>query len=290
MDNRPPSRQIEEAILNHPVFEDEGEHSGPHSPDPNGRHTSVFARSFNRSVSELALCGNIGTARPRSNSLQDDRCLKSPSHEPTLRDHIAMRSLPIPRGTPLSFGGLASGNPLNVGASPFIPSPVMMTPPNEPSEDAATTISPPSPGPSLTTKLTRETGSPSLRLERVDSALSASSCSTPSTVKPDVEQANLTKKPRQPTKPEFTKGERRAVETVINVLLERKGKGQARVNPKHLPNLILAKDKTIYRSVGNRGNRFWKLINLGIQMGWLEVGPENTWIDVGKGWTEEGLT
>jgi len=41
------------------------------------------------------------------------------------------------------------------------------------------------------------------------------------------------------------------------------------------------------RGVGNRGNRFWKLIHLGVQMGWLKAGSENSWIGVGEEWTEE---
>jgi hypothetical protein len=289
VDNRPPSREIEEAILNCPVFEDAEQQCGPRAFDSSGRSVSLLTRPFNRSVSELALCGNFGTVRPRSNSLQDDRCLKSPSYELTLGDHIRMRSLPIPRGTPpLSFGGLGLGNRLNVEASPFIPSPDTMTPPNEPSEDATTTITPLTPDPCPTVEPAEETRPPAPGLERRDSAFSTSSvCSTPSTVKPVVAQAAITKRSWPPAEREFTKGERRAVETVINVLLDRKSKGEARVNPRHLPNLILAKDKNVYKGVGSRGNRFWKLINLGVQMGWLEAGPEDAWVDVGKGWADE---
>lgn len=94
-------------------------------------------------------------------------------------------------------------------------------------------------------------------------------------------------KPGPSSKQGFTKAERRAVETVINVLLEMKSKGEVRASPGNLPQLILAKDRTVYRGVGNRANRFWKLIELGVQMGWLETGPENAWIDVGMGWTED---
>jgi hypothetical protein len=85
----------------------------------------------------------------------------------------------------------------------------------------------------------------------------------------------------------FTRAERRAVETVINVLLEMKSKGEGRVSTKILPPLILAKDRAIYRGVGSRGNRFWKLVELGVKMGWLEAGPGNAWIDIGKGWADE---
>ena len=91
----------------------------------------------------------------------------------------------------------------------------------------------------------------------------------------------------QPSKQEFTGAERRAVETVINVLLEMKSKGEARAGPGNLPQLLLAKNRGVYRNVGYRANRFWKLISLGVQMGWLEVGPKNSWIDVGMGWTED---
>ena len=108
-------------------------------------------------------------------------------------------------------------------------------------------------------------------------------CSTASTVGPET--------PVTTTKPGlrqgFTRAERRAVETVINVLLEMKSKGEERARPEKLPALILAKDRAVYRRVGNRANRFWRLIELGVQMDWLETGPENTWIDVGKGWAEE---
>ena len=63
------------------------------------------------------------------------------------------------------------------------------------------------------------------------------------------------------------------------------------MSSKYLPLLLSAKDKHLYRGTGSRGNRFWKLIDLGVQMGWLETGPENAWVAVGKGWTEEsGLT
>jgi len=74
---------------------------------------------------------------------------------------------------------------------------------------------------------------------------------------------------------------------VINVLLEMKSKGEPRADPGYLPQLLLAKNRGVYRNVGHRGNRFWKLISLGVQMGWLETGPENSWIDVGMGWTED---
>lgn len=74
---------------------------------------------------------------------------------------------------------------------------------------------------------------------------------------------------------------------MINVLLGLKSKGQARVSPRNLAPLLLAKDRTVYRGVGGRGNRFWKLVDLGIQMGWLEAGPGKAWIDIGKGWAEE---
>ena len=74
---------------------------------------------------------------------------------------------------------------------------------------------------------------------------------------------------------------------MINVLLEMKSRGEERAKPEKLPALILAKNRGVYRRVGSRANRFWKLIDLGVQMGWLETGPGNTWIDVGKGWAEE---
>lgn len=73
---------------------------------------------------------------------------------------------------------------------------------------------------------------------------------------------------------------------MINVLLEMKSKGVARVSSRNLPPLILGKDRMVYKGAGGRGNKFWKLIDLGVQMEWLEAGPGNTWIDVGKGWTE----
>jgi len=66
-----------------------------------------------------------------------------------------------------------------------------------------------------------------------------------------------------------------------------KSKGEVRASPVKLPPLILAKDRMVYRNVGSRGDRFWRLINLGVQMGWLEARPENAWIDVGKRWAEE---
>lgn len=99
--------------------------------------------------------------------------------------------------------------------------------------------------------------------------------------------AAVTLRSGPPAKLIFTKAERRAVETVINVLLEVKSKGEAHVSSRRLPNLILTKDKMVYKGVGNRGNRFWKLIDLGVEMEWLEVGPENAWVDIGKGWTED---
>lgn len=274
--------------MNYPVSEHVEEQSGPRSFDSNGRCISLLTGPFNRSVSELALRGDTGTVRPRANSLQDDRRFKSPSREPTLADHIATRSLPIPRTMPFLFGGLELGKPLNVEASPFIPSPGMTTPPSERSDDVTTTISCPSPDLSLATRPAEESPSPPLRFGRRGSVSSTSSiCSTPSTVKPDVAPATVTAASEPPTKHRFTKAERRAVETVINVLLETKSKGDTRVSSRSLPRLILVKDRSVYKGVGSRGNRYRKLIDLGVQMGWLEVGPENAWVDVGKGWSEE---
>jgi len=114
----------------------------------------------------------------------------------------------------------------------------------------------------------------------------SSNTSTTSTVRPVV-PVTTTVKSGPSSKDVFTGAERRAVETVINVLLEMKSKGEARAGPGNLPQLVLAKNRGVYRNVGYRANRFWKLIGLGVQMGWLEVGPENSWIDVGMGWTED---
>ncbi|KAF9648513.1 hypothetical protein BDM02DRAFT_2240744 [Thelephora ganbajun] len=287
MDDCPPSRQIEEAILTHPVVKDVEQKSGPRSFDAMGRSIDLLIRPFNRSVSELALGGNAGGVRPRANSLQDDRRLKSPSGNPPSEDPIIVRSLPIPDITPPSFGGLGSGKLLNVEAPPFIPPPGLKTPPTKASEDTTTTVSPPAPDPSPTVGLVEEPRSPSLYPEERDStSLASSVSSTTSTVKPVVSVITAAKS-GPPTKQRFSKAERRAVETVINILLEMRSKGETHVSPGILPPLILARDRTIYRGVGSRANRFWKLIDLGVQMGWLEAGPEKAWIDVGKGWTEE---
>lgn len=262
--------------MDSPVVEDAEEPFGPRSFDSSGRLISLLNRPFNRSVSEPALRRNPSIVRPRTNSLQDDWRTESPSRKLTLEDHIIMRSLPLPHPPPLSFGGFEFWQPFDVEARPFIPSLDMTIPP----EDAASRFTP-------TTKPAEGTLPPPVRLETWGPAsLTPSSWSTPSTVNAVVAPATTTTKSEPPTQRGFTKAERRAVETVINVLLEMKGKGEARVSIKSLPHLILAKDRTVYKGVGSRGNRFQKLIDLGIQMGWLETGPENAWIDVGKGWTE----
>jgi len=286
-DDRPPSRQIEEAILTRPVVEDAEGRSGPRSFDSRGRCIDLLIRPLNRSVSELALGGNAGGVRPRANSLQDERRLRSPFGNPLLEDPIATKSLPTPGTTP-PFGGFASGRPLNVEAPPFIPPPGLETPPTKPLEDTTTTtISPSAPDHSHTAEPVEQTRSPFFHPEGRDSTpLSSPASSASSTVKPMASIITATK-PGPPSKQGFTRAERRAVETVINVLLEMKSKGEARASPVKLPPLILAKDRTVYRNVGSRGNRFWRLIDLGVQMGWLEAGPENAWVDVGKGWTEE---
>src|SRR5258707_9487227 len=77
--------------------------------------------------------------------------------------------------------------------------------------------------------------------------------SAASTVKPVV-PVTTTVKPGPSSKRGFTGAERRAVEVVINVLLEMKSKGEARAGPGNLPQLVLAKDRTVYRGVGNRAN------------------------------------
>lgn len=274
--------------MNRPVVEDAEEQPGPRSFDSQGRSIDLLTRPFNRSVSELALGMGTGAARPRANSLQDDRRLKSPSDNLTLEDHILLRSLPTPTVTPTVVEGQASGKPLNVEAPPFIPSP-SNSPPNEPTEDFAMTVSSPPPDPSPTEEPVQGTRSPSPQLERRDSISSACSASSASsTVKPApvVVPVTTTTKLGPPTKQRFTKAERRAVETVINVLLEMKSRGESRANSKNLPPLILAKDRMVYKNAGSRGNKFWKLIDLGVRMGWLEAGPGNAWIDVGKGWAE----
>ena len=283
IDDRPPSRQIEEAILTHPVVEDAEEIPGPPCFDSRGKRIDLLTRPFNRSVSEMVLGGNAGVTRPRANSLQDGRRLKPPSENLTLEGPVSMRSLPTPTIPPLSFGELAPGKPLNVEAPPFIPVPGWETPPTEPSEDTTTTTSPPAPDPSPTVEPAEETPSPSFSLQGRGSTTSVSS--TP-TVKPE-SPVITPMKSGPPSRLGFTRAERRAVETVINVLLEMKSKGEAHAGAAKLAPLILAKDRGVYRRVGNRANKFWKLITLGVQMGWLEAGPENAWIDVGEGWTEE---
>ena len=263
VDGRPPSYQLEE--------EDAEESSGPRSFDSTGRPISLLNKPLNRSASEPTLGGNPKAVRPRANSLQDDRRPNSLSRKLTLTDHILMRSLPTPRTTPPSLWGLESGKSWNIGASPFIPS-LGMTPPSEPSE---TTILPPI-GPAGGTR------QPFFRFER-----RGSDSPTSSTAEPVVAPAPLAMESGLSTQPRFTQAERRAVETVINVLLEMRSRGKAPVSSRSLPHLILARDRMIYKGVGSRGNRFWKLINLGVQMGWLEAGPETAWIDVGKGWSGE---
>ena len=186
-----------------------------------------------------------------------------------------MRSLPVPSTPPPSFERLGSGKPLNVEAPPFIPPPGLKTPPTMPSEGVTTTTTPPTQDPRSIVE------PPSPHLVGRDST-----SSTSSTVKL-VMPVTTTTGTGLPSKQGFTRAERRAVETVINVLLEMKGKGDARASPGSLPHLILAKDRTVYKNAGNRANRFWRLIGLGIKMGWLESGPGNAWIDVGKGWTED---
>lgn len=286
MDNRPPSRQIEEAILTHPMVEDVEDIPGPPCFDSRGRRIDLLIRPLNRSISELAPGGSAGGVRLRANSLQDDRRLKSPSEDLTIEGPVPIRSWPTPNVTLPSFARLVSVKPLNVEAPPFVPTPGLKTPPAEPSEDTTTT-SPLTLDPEPTVESVEESRSPSLHLEERDpTSLVSSISSTASTVKP-AEPVTTIMKSAPPSKQGFTKAERRAVETVINVLLEMKGKGEARASPAKLPPLVLAKDRAVYKHVGNRANRFWKLIDLGVQMGWLEAGPGNTWIDIGKGWTEE---
>ena len=199
-----------------------------------------------------------------------------------------MRSLPTPTVTPTVVEGQELGKPLNVKAPPFIPSP-SSSPPNEPTEDFATTASSPLSDPSSTEESDQGTRSPSPQLERRHSISSICSVSfAHSTIKPTpaVVPVATTTRPGPPTKQRFTKTEWRAVETVINVLLEMKSRGEPRANSKNLFPLILAKDRMVYKNAGSRGNKFWKLIDLGVRMGWLEAGPGNAWIDVGKGWAE----
>ena len=279
-DNRPLSRQIEEAILTRPAAEDAEERSGGRCFDPGSRHADPLIRLLNRSVSELALCGNA-VGRPRANSLQDGRRLKSPSGNLNLEDPVALRSLPAPAIIPPSLGELASGKPLNVEAPPFIPPPGLESPPTKPSKDVTRTTSPPAPDSSPVMEPIEKTRPLTPHLEEGD--LTSSISSTSSTVKPLVSVIAATK-PGLPPKPGFTKAERRAVETVINVLLDMKSQGEARATPGGLPALLLVKDRSIYRGVGSRGNRFWRLINLGVQMGWLETGPGDAWIDIGMEW------
>ena len=284
MDDRPPSRQIEEAILTRPVVEDVEEFSGPPCFDSRGERIDLLTRPFKRSVSELILGGNTGGVRPRANSLQNDRQLRSPPRNPSLGGPVGTRSLPTPGTMSPSFGELASGKSLNVEAPPFIPTSGSNTPPTMPSEDATTT-SPPTQDHSPPVEPVEEARLSPLHLEGRDT-ISLSSSASSITVKPTT-PVITTAKLWLPSKLGYTRNERRAVETVINVLLELKSKGEARGNPTKLPPLILAKDRTVYKRVGNRANRFWKLIILGVQMGWLEVGPDNSWIDVGNGWSEE---
>lgn len=280
MDGRPPSRQIEEAVLTRSVVEDAEEDSGPPCFDSRGERIDLLTRPFNRSVSELALGGNPGGVRPRANSLQDDRRLRSPPRNLSLDGPILMKSLPTLGTTPPPFEELASGKPLNVEAPPFVPTPGSNTPPTNPSEDTTTTVPPSALDHSPIVESVEPLSSP-FHLEGRDS-ISLSSSVSSITVKPITPV-----KSGLPSNKWFSRNERRAVEMVINILLELKGKGEARVNPTKLPPLILARDRKVYKHVGSRANRFWKLVSLGIQMGWLEVGPGNAWIDVGKGWTEE---
>jgi len=282
IDDRPPSRQIEEAILTHPVVEDAEEIPAPPCFDSRGKRSDLLTRPFDRSVSEVVLGGNAGVVRPRANSLQDGRRPKPPSGNLNLEGPVSMRSLPTPTIPPLSFGELAPGKPLNVEAPPFIPVPGSEVPPTEPS---TATISPPAPDPSPTVEPAEETPSPSLSPQGRGPIPSTTSVSSTPTVKPE-SPVITPMKSRSPSGLGFTRAERRAVETVINVLLEMKSKGEARTGAAKLAPLVLAKDRGVYRRVGNRANKFWKLITLGVQMGWLEAGPENAWIDVGEGWTE----
>ena len=271
--------------MTRPVVENAEEIPGTPCFDSGGRRIDLLTRPFDRSVSEMVLGGNAGMVRPRANSLQDGRRLKSPSENLTLEGPISMRSLPTPTIPPLSFGEIAPGKPLNVEAPPFIPVPGLKTPPTEPSEDTTTTISPPAPDPSPTVEPAKETPSPSLSLKERDPIPPTTSVSSTPTVKPESPVITPIKS-GSPSRIGFTRAERRAVETVINVLLEMKSKGEARTGAAKLAPLVLAKDRGVYRRVGNRANKFWKLITLGVQMGWLEAGPDNSWIDVGEGWTE----
>jgi hypothetical protein len=230
--------QIEGAILTRPVVEDVEEMSAP-AVSISVASTDLLIRPLNRSVPELNLCGGSAGVRPRATSLQDYRCLKSPYGNQTVDGPIAMRSLPIPSISPPSFEGLGSGKPLNVEALPFIPPHSLKTPPAVPSEGAttATTTTPPTQDPrSIVEPPSPHPGGKGFNL-------------ISSTVKP-VAPVTITTGIGSPSKQGFTRAERRAVETVINVLLEMKSKGDARASPGSLPPLILAKDRTVYKNAG----------------------------------------
>ena len=285
VDDHPPSRQVEEAILTRPAVEEAETIPGPPCFDSRGRRIDILTRPFNRSVSERAHGESANGMRPRANSLQDDRRPRLLSGNPTFEDPFTTESLPTPRIVLPSLGELMLRKPLSIEAPAFIPTPSLRALPPKPSDSATTKVSFPGtldPDPTLET--IEETRSPFVRLEeRYSVRMRPPTCPTASTVKPETLVDTTKSGPNYG----FTRGERRAVETVINVLLELKSKGEERGRPDTLPALILAKDRAVYRRVGNRANRFWKLIELGVQMDWLEIGPEKAWIDVGRGWAEE---
>jgi len=167
---------------------------------------------------------------------------------------------------------------LNAEALPFVLPPGLKTPPAEFSEHVTTTIFPPAPVHCPIRELVEEPRPPSPPLEGRDTTPSTSSTSSTTWCRlpPRRNRGHQV----------FTRAEPRAVETVVSVLLEMKSKGEARAGPGNLPRSVLAKNGGITGTLGT-GRRFLELIDLGTLMGWLETGPENSWIDVGAGRTED---
>lgn len=78
-----------------------------------------------------------------------------------------------------------------------------------------------------------------------------------------------------------------ALTELVKLLADLKEKGQPRINPGLVQPLLLEKNSRIYEMAELPNKKFWRLVEMGENMGWIETdGFKREWIAVARGWDE----
>jgi hypothetical protein len=91
-----------------------------------------------------------------------------------------------------------------------------------------------------------------------------------------------------PQTTQYTPIQLAALKDIVKVLAELRNKGQKRSNPGQVAPLVLERNKRLFEMADVPNRKFGRLIEMCVEVGWIEAGPRKDWIAVGKGWGGTG--